>query len=280
MSESSGTPAAAPATARKSCFVLSQIGEDGSAPRKSADLVLKHLIRKALGDEFTVKRADDDTDPGAITPRIVASIIEADLIIADLSGLNANVFYELAIAHGYNKPTVHIQQKDQRPPFDVKDMRVVRYDITDLDDVEKAQKTLRSYAESALKSPGKIVTPLSSAVGFVAVEKSDNPVADSNMRVLQAVEELRLEIRASRRSGRHNNDFADITALRSVIESAVDSERLTPEDFRGAASNITSSAHDEFVRRQMARLHTGWSQDEIEEFLFLKDDDDTVKDEA
>ncbi len=102
---------------KKKCFVISPIGSDGSPARKAADQVLKHLVRKALGNEFQVLRADEDDDPGSITPRMIASILEADLIVADLSGNNPNVFYEVAVAHGFRKPTVHIQTASDRLPL-------------------------------------------------------------------------------------------------------------------------------------------------------------------
>ena len=68
----------------KKCVVLSPIGKDGSPERDVADKVLKHIIKKALPD-FRVLRADDDQNPGDITPQIVARILEADRIAADFS---------------------------------------------------------------------------------------------------------------------------------------------------------------------------------------------------
>lgn len=97
-----------PAGSKKKCFVISPIGADGSSERAKADTVLTYLIKKALAPDFDVLRADDDTNPGAITPRIIRSILEADLVVADISGLNANVFYELAIAHGYQIGRAHV----------------------------------------------------------------------------------------------------------------------------------------------------------------------------
>jgi hypothetical protein len=126
---------------KPTCFVISVIGGDDSPERSHADKVLRHLIGKALGDTYEIKRGDAETNPGAITPTIIASILEADLVVADLSGSNPNVFYELAIAHGYARPTVHLQRSDEKVPFDVKDMRIVKYNLADPDDVESARPT-------------------------------------------------------------------------------------------------------------------------------------------
>ncbi|MGR6964566.1 hypothetical protein ACU610_08920 [Geodermatophilus sp. URMC 61] len=93
-------------------------------------------MRAALEPEYAVYRADDDSNPGAITPQMISNILSAELIVADISGGNANVFYELAIAHGYDKSTVHLQSEAHHVPFDIRDMRVITYDIQDLDSVE------------------------------------------------------------------------------------------------------------------------------------------------
>ena len=52
---------------------------------------------------YDVRRADDIASQGNILRDIVESIAGADLIVADLTGLNPNVFYELGVAHALRK---------------------------------------------------------------------------------------------------------------------------------------------------------------------------------
>jgi|SRR4051794_19999714 hypothetical protein len=183
---------------KKRCFVISPMGEEGSEERKRADLVLRYVIRRPLVDEYRVSRADDDTNPGAITPRVIQSILEADLIVADITSGNANVFYELAIAHGYDKPTIHVMASGTKPPFDVKDLRVIDYDLTNPERLEKAQETIARYAEFARSRPEEIETPLKGAQRFEAVQQSDDPLAKTTVQILKAVEALGLEVRLLR----------------------------------------------------------------------------------
>src|SRR5208283_1342533 len=78
---------------RSLCFVIGPIGRDGSAERNDADLMLNNVIKPVLGsDEFCyqVKRADEDANPGMIGDRIIMDIINADLVVADLTNLNPN----------------------------------------------------------------------------------------------------------------------------------------------------------------------------------------------
>ena len=249
--------------AKKKCFFLSVIGENGSQERATADKVFKHLVKKALGD-LDVLRADDDKNPGAITPRIISSIMEADLIIADLSGLNANVFYELAIAHGYNKPTVHIQRATEKPPFDVKDMRIVRYDISDPDELEAAQRKLQEYAGFALSSPDAVETPLMSARRFLSVQSSQDPVAESNVQVIDAIESLRAEVRrALRRRGSRaaapapSSTSADVLSLKTIVARIVEGSRAELSDFNEVVTASTSSNFDDWVDYMLLRVSDG-----------------------
>lgn len=101
-----------------SCFLISPIGEEGTDTRKRSDTVKRLIVESALVPQIvaSVKRADDDSNPGEITPAIITSILEADLIVADLTDANPNVYYELAVAHAYGKPTIHIRLAGERIP--------------------------------------------------------------------------------------------------------------------------------------------------------------------
>lgn len=70
-------------------------------------------------------------------------IISADLVIADLTGNNPNVFYELAIRHSYRKPTIQIIKGEMDIPFDVANMRTISYETT-LSGADTAKKDIES----------------------------------------------------------------------------------------------------------------------------------------
>jgi hypothetical protein len=115
----------------KNCFVISPIGDSGSNIRQQADDVLEYIIEpalKAMGVEAV--RGDQFSEPGLITSQIVEAILTSDLCIADLSGHNPNVFYELAIAQAARRPVVLLKLIGERIPFDVKDYRIIEYDLT------------------------------------------------------------------------------------------------------------------------------------------------------
>jgi len=92
------------------------------------DAVYTHVIRPALKEAgYQVARADTKLDQQNILRDIVEGIHGAKLIVADLTALNANVMYELGLAHGLGTPTVMITQALDTTPFDLRQYRIHTY---------------------------------------------------------------------------------------------------------------------------------------------------------
>src|SRR5262245_29205679 len=84
----------------KTCFVIAPIGEQDSVVRKRSDQIFKYLIGPAAQEcGYTALRADQIAEPGIITTQVIQHIVDDPLVVADLTGRNPNVFYELAIRH-------------------------------------------------------------------------------------------------------------------------------------------------------------------------------------
>jgi hypothetical protein len=135
-----------------SCFFVTPIGADGSPQRKRADDVLKHVLRSISKGLLDIVRADEVDEPGTITSDIIARLYNADLVIADLTGQNANVFYEVGLRHAFNKPIVQICQDGEKLPFDIMAERTVFFDISDIASVAAAKEKIQKYALAALNA--------------------------------------------------------------------------------------------------------------------------------
>lgn len=185
-------------TEKKVCFVISPIGTEGSDIRRRADQLLRHIISPAVGVcGFEAIRADQISEPGLITTQVIHHIIEDPLVIADLTGSNPNVFYELAIRHAIRKPLVQIIQKDDKIPFDVAGMRTIPVDHRDLDSVEEAKQEIERQIKAVIKKkPDEIESPISVSVELQALRQSENPEERSLAEFVSAVAELRSELGA------------------------------------------------------------------------------------
>lgn len=74
------------------------------------------------------RRADSDSVGSRIMSDVWRLTNEAIVIIADLSGSNPNVFYEVGLAHAIGKPVILLTSDTKDIPFDVRDIRAIHYD--------------------------------------------------------------------------------------------------------------------------------------------------------
>jgi hypothetical protein len=148
------------------CFVIGPIGKDFTPERKHSDLLLNAVIKSTLqSSEFNywVKRADEDADPGMIGDRVISDIINASLVIADLTDLNPNAFYELGIRHSTEKPTIHIAKSGTVLPFDNVSHRTIFVDLSDWHSIEQARKRLAESARAIAGQGYKVSNPITQA---------------------------------------------------------------------------------------------------------------------
>jgi hypothetical protein len=79
-------------------------------------------------EHIDVTRIDEESGPGMIIQDINRAIREAKVVIADISPVNANVFYEVGFAHALNKPTILLAEKGTKLPFDISPFRTLFYE--------------------------------------------------------------------------------------------------------------------------------------------------------
>ncbi len=126
----------------KTAFILMPFADEFSD-------VYEYLICNGLQDVgYAVKRADDIKSQRNIIGDIIEGIINSDLIVADLTGANPNVYYELGIAHALNKKVILITQEIDELPFDLRSYRVIGYS-THFTKMNQAKKELSELALEA-----------------------------------------------------------------------------------------------------------------------------------
>ena len=178
----------------KICFVIAPIGSEASEIRKRSDQVFKHVIEPIAAQHgYKAIMAHQMSQPGSITTQIVEQILNAALVVADLTGHNANVLYELAIRHVVRKPVVQLIQKEEGLPFDVAAQRTIQIDHRDLDSVEAAKLELSKQITSVEKDPTQVDSPISVAVDLSALRSSTKPVDSTLVEIVSLLREIRAE---------------------------------------------------------------------------------------
>jgi hypothetical protein len=79
---------------------------------------------------LTVKRADDFFTAHSIMADVWNAICGSRAIIADCTGRNPNVFYEIGVAHTIGKPVILTTQSRDDVPFDLRHLRYIEYEYT------------------------------------------------------------------------------------------------------------------------------------------------------
>lgn len=133
------------------CFVIAPIGDSRSEVRRQTDGLLEEAIRPVVEEklELKVTAAHQLPEAGSITRQVIQRLLEADLVIADLTGLNANVMYELAVRHAKGRPVVPIAEKGTSLPFDITTERTIFYEES-FHGLNKLKPKLEDVARAAL----------------------------------------------------------------------------------------------------------------------------------
>lgn len=164
--------------AKKLCFVVGPIGGDDSEERIHADWLLDGIIEPVFSGHFPafdVKRADKIAEPGRIDAQVITALLDADLVVADLTTLNPNAFYEIGIRHMTQKPIIHMRLENQPIPFDIASFRTLSFSRKRPKDLELARDALKVAVDAVLADGYEVDNPVTFSRGKVQLAESATP---------------------------------------------------------------------------------------------------------
>jgi hypothetical protein len=167
------------------CFVIMPFG-------LPFDRYFRNIFVPAIEDAgLRAIRADSIFMPSAIMPDIWRFLNEAKVLIADLTGRNPNVFYELGLAHALQKPVILVTSNLDDVPFDLRGLRVLGYDKDNEDWGAELRRTITASLTETLSDAARAIPST-----FLEPRPSERQKADP---LQSALRQLADELRALRR---------------------------------------------------------------------------------
>jgi len=137
----------------KKCFIITPIGSTESEIRRATEGLIEAVIIPTLinlgFNKDNIAVAHRISESGSINRQIIKRILEDDLAIVNLTGLNPNVMYELAVRHSIAKPVVMLAEDGTGLPFDIVDQRTIFYK-NDMLGAVQLKEDLKTFVISAL----------------------------------------------------------------------------------------------------------------------------------
>lgn len=199
-------------TERDACFVIMPFGG-------WLDDYYESIYRPAIRNAgLEPHRADDLFRPSTIVKDIWAYTRTARLLLADLTGKNPNVFYELGLAHALAKPAILVAESMDDIPFDLRALRVITFDKNAPDWGAILRDKIEASVKEVLAAPVEAVLP-----AFLEVKPDPKPsVTAHEKEIIEIKQELDLLKRQVRSQARIS--VGDIRER--LIESPEDAEAL------------------------------------------------------
>ncbi|WP_142856390.1 hypothetical protein [Salinigranum halophilum] len=248
-------------TEDKECFVICPIGSEGSDERERSDKLMEHIIEEAVGGYgYTAVRADQMSDPGSITRQIIQKVVESDLVIADLTGHNPNVFYELAVRHATARPFIQLIDSSDTIPFDLAHMRTIDYDF-DVSNAAQASEKISEQIATIEEGDSEFDNPIAQSANFKSLLESEDPAQKSIAELLEGM--------------------ANINKRLDVIENEVTKNQLEDmTDLNDVWRNIAQKEDQAARNKQIRELVNSLGDEELEKLREAKQELDFInKDE-
>ncbi|MGE7623588.1 hypothetical protein ACQKMD_11135 [Viridibacillus sp. NPDC096237] len=235
---------------QKKVFIVTPIGGNSTETRRSAEGVIDAVIIPVLIDlGFDVENinvAHRINTAGSINKQLITRIIEDDLVIANLTKLNPNVMYELAIRHAIRKPVIQICEEGTVLPFDIIDERTIFYK-NDMFGVTELKKGLENYVEEALSDECPD-NPIYRAIeSQMILQSSSSQDVDMNKYLIERLDSI--EKTLSRDANSHSVP-KDLKVLTNTIQLTVESN-IKLSEIAGEIKAITGRYGFENIRLSM-----------------------------
>jgi hypothetical protein len=255
----------------KDCFVIMPIssGEMYDVYKNRYEHIIRPAVETFLiegAQVYNSVRADYMSQTGSINKSVIQKLYNSELVIADLTDLNPNVFYELGVRHSLRNGTILTALKGTKPPFDIGDISVVFFEdrvggekeaIPQLQEkmkgIHNAQRVQDSPIFDAIPDLDKMSMRETSELRG-RLHSAESEAQDLRMK-LSVAEAVNVQLRGS------------LSTFERTIESFFST--LAPGERENAASRVRQAAESVRPTRAESISFTHITQDESLAFVLM-----------
>lgn len=233
----------------KLCFVVMPFGDERADPEKHLlwTELYAHLKQVVEDTGLSCVRADEVRRPGNIIRDIIRHLAGADIVIAEMTDRNPNVFYELGVRHALSSRTILLTQRTEDVPFDLRPYRHIVYRFTPRGAAELATQ-LKAHIAEVLKEPPELDSPVREYLTTVSPRQEQALVGETGATTA-------LERELEKLKSQNYKLAADLREVMSVVGGLSSGRHATPHlDLGGTWKEIAFPSHSEAFIAEMKGL--------------------------
>jgi len=186
-----------------SCFVMMPFASP-------FDRYYRNIFVPAIRNCGLVPIRGDGIFGSAIVSDIWHAIKKSTLALADLTGKNPNVFYELGLAHAIGKAVILVASNTADVPIDLGGLRVILYDKDDENWGQRLQENIQRSIDEILREPSR-GTPAAFSDAQVQACLAGDPLHVEIRQLAEEVRALRFGMNSGNSPEPQRNLSSDVT---------------------------------------------------------------------
>ena len=218
------------------------------------------MLEQQFEKDFSFSRAAAEANQPNILKNDIQSIYDSDIVIANLTGLNPNVFYELGVAHTLNKEVIIITEDISTLPFDLKSDRAIEYSthfvkFTEL--IDELKKHLKRVIENTLEFSNPVIEAL-------VIKKAEEVKAlfHKEATIVQKVDNGINYYYLCRRV------YRNLLQIGELFQSIFDGDKMMMSSFEASIDEMKRLRTDEEASSQSVYLETMKLSESMEAYNF------------
>lgn len=177
---------------KPACFVIMPISDVDGYDAGHFGRVYEFIVKPACRNAgFKPVRADEVQVTNYIVVDILRKILDADMVVCDLSARNSNVLYELGIRQAFNKPVTLIRDSKTPRIFDIQGLRDLEYDEgLRIDKINIAVESLSNLLKNTSRLTDRDVNSVIQLLGVKPAQISSVEISEDTSLLLNAIGDI------------------------------------------------------------------------------------------